>query len=142
MRSWDSAHSLTETARSFEKCARERLNAALVESNNELWPLSDPLNLNRGEHRWMSSDREESYSDWLAWILQLISDAAVILPLFALRGEGTAAALGKAEKVCREVPGEHGRTDVEVWFGERGLLLVEVKVQVPDADHLRSQLQR
>jgi len=136
--SWDSASRLVQSAKELEGYARQHLEEALADSDAELSPLSDPLGLSLGEHRWLSADREESYSDWLAWILQEIGDAEDILPLFSL-SHGSAGSLGLAERVSREVPGDHGRTDVEVWFGERGLLLIEVKVQ-PPGDNLRSQL--
>jgi hypothetical protein len=139
--SWDSARLLVRSAESLEDYARQHLEDALAHSDAELWPLSDPLALNLGAHRWLSADREESYSDWLAWILQGMSHAAEILPLFALGDDGTVDVLGQAEKVRREAPNECGRTDVEVWFGKRGLLLIEVKVLLPSSD-LSSQLER
>ena len=137
--SWDSASRLVQSAKALEEYARQHLKEALRESDAELSPLSDPLRLGLGEHRWLSAEREESYSDWLAWILQEIADAEEILPLFSL-SHGSAGGLGLAERVSREVPGDHGRTDVEVGFGERGLLLIEVKVQPPG--DVRSQLKR
>lgn len=138
--SWDSASLLVRSAKSLDDYARQHLEDALAHSNAELWPLSDPLTLNLGAHRWLSADREESYSDWLAWILQGMSGRE-ILPLFELGVGSTSDALGPAERVRREAASEYGRTDVEVWFGERGLLLIEVKVQ-PTGRDLRSQLER
>jgi hypothetical protein len=138
--SWDAALLLDRSMKALEEYARRHLKEALVDSNLELSPLSDPLELNLGKHRWLSEDREESYSDWLAWILQGMSTAEILL-LFHLGHEATVDALGQAEKVLREASGEHGRTDVEVWFGERGLLLIEVKVQ-PTGSELPAQLKR
>src|ERR1039457_7173919 len=80
--SWDSALLLIGSAKSLDEYARQHLEDALARSGAELSPLSDPLALNLGAHRWLSADREESYSDWLAWILQGMSAAAKILPLF------------------------------------------------------------
>jgi hypothetical protein len=114
---------------------------ALAVSDAELSPLGEPLKLHLGAHRWLSVDREESYSDWLAWILQGMSGAAEILPLFALDDEVTTELLGPVESIHREEWSEHGRTDIEVRFGERGLLLIEVKVQ-NTGDELLEQLKR
>jgi len=139
--SWDSAHLLVRSAESLDHYARQHLEDALTQSNAELSPLRDPLALNLGGHRWLFADREESYSDWLAWILQGMAGAIEILPLFALGDDNSGEALGRAEKVNREVSSEYGRTDVEVWFGERGLLLIEVKVHATSSD-LPSQLER
>ncbi len=134
--SWDSAQFLVASAESLDLYARSHLADALGHSDAELWPLRDPLRLNLGEHRWLSADREESYSDWLAWILQGMC-AMEILSLFALGDD----AMCDAPKVHREVSSEYGRTDVEVWFGQQSLLLIEVKVQ-PTGRDLSFQLKR
>jgi hypothetical protein len=79
----------------------------------------------------------------LAWILQGSSGAAEILPLLGIGDQTVMEKLTTLKhNVKREVPGEHGRTDIEVWFGAEGaLLLIEVKTQPPGHD-LRSQLRR
>jgi hypothetical protein len=124
----------------LEDYARQHLEDALADSNKTLSPLSDPLELNLGEHRWLSVDREESYSDWLAWILQGMSGADEILPLFALGDDFARRELGKGS-IRRELPSEWGRTDVVVRFGDRGLLIIEVKV-APTGKDLPDQLKR
>ena len=127
--SWDSAHLLVRNAKILDHYARKHLQDALAHSDAELSPLADPLKLNLGAHRWLSGDREESYSDWLAWILQGMSGSAEILPLFARGDEAAGELPGPAGPVRREVRTQHGRTDIEVPIGKQGLLLIEVKVQ-------------
>lgn len=139
--SWDAANLLRESAKTFDNYARQLLEGTHADSDAALQPFRDPLGLNLGKHRWLSADREESYSDWLAWILQGMSGADEILPLFALdddfarhmRGEGS---------VRRELPSEWGRTDVVVRFGDRGLFLIEVKVAPTQKEELLDQLRR
>jgi len=139
--SWDSARLLVRSAKVLDDYALAHLQEALAGSNAELAPLGEPLTLNLGKHRWLSADREESYSDWLAWILQGMSGSTEILPLFAL-GDGAAGELlGPAGTVRREVSSQHGRTDIEVPIGNRGLLLIEVKVQNTGSE-LQSQMER
>ena len=138
--SWDSADLLVQSAKILDQYAQQDLKDALARSDAELSPLADPLKLNLGEHRWLSADREESYSDWLAWILQGISDSAEILGLFALGDEASGELLGPVGKIRREVWSEDGRTDIEVPI-KRGLLLIEVKVKTTSGE-LSSQLQR
>ena len=140
-RSWDSVRLLVGSAKVLDNYALEHLEKALADSNAELAPLGEPLKLNLGKHRWLSADREESYSDWLAWILQGMSGAAEILPLFALSDEVTGELLGPAGTVRREVRSQHGRTDIEVPIGKQGLLLIEVKVRNTGSE-LSSQLDR
>jgi hypothetical protein len=139
--SWDSAHLLVRGAKILDQYAQRQLQNAIAGSDAELSPLAEPLKLNLGEHRWLSADREESYSDWLAWILQGMSGGAEILPLFALADQAKGELLGQIGKVRREVCSEHGRTDIEVPIGKRGLLLIEVKVQNTGGE-LSSQLKR
>jgi hypothetical protein len=125
----------------LDTCARGHLQTALAASNEELAPLADPLTLNLGEHRWLSADREESYSDWLAWILQGMSNSGEIRQLFILPDEAKDEPVVSIGRIRREVCSEEGRTDIEVPLGERGLMLVEVKVQNPGAK-LSAQLER
>jgi hypothetical protein len=139
--SWKPALQLIESAGRLDTYAQERLAEVLARSNEELSPLRDPLGLNVGEHRWLSADREESYSDWLAWILQGLKTAETILPLFGFHDEGQISTMGTLGSVEREQEIEDGRTDIEAWFGVRGLLLIEVKTQAPGTD-LTSQLKR
>jgi len=138
--SWDSAQLLLKRADGLDRYAREHLEDACACSATELSPLGEPLELNLGDHRWLSSDREESYSDWLAWIFQGMA-AVEILPLFGFVDKAMIDALGQVESIRREEWSEHGRTDIEVRFGKRGLLLVEVKIQNPGSE-LHSQLRR
>lgn len=139
--SWHSAYVFIQSAKGLDEYAQQDLQGALATSDAELSPLRDPLALNLGAHRWLSGDREESYSDWLAWILQGMLRAGDILLLFGFDVEGTSDVLGQVENVYRERSSEHGRTDIEVRFGNRGLLLIEVKVQDPGSE-LPSQLER
>src|SRR5579883_3391651 len=81
--SWDSAKLLVERAERLDQLARRRLTAVFELSEKELAPLGEPLKLNLGTHRWLSADREESYSDWLAWILQGMSGSEIVT-LFSL----------------------------------------------------------
>lgn len=132
-----------ETLRAWEQLTQRlqaNLENAIAASNAELSPLSDPLKLNLGEHRWLSDDREESYSDWLAWILQGMSGADEILPLFGLGDDCARREPGKGS-IRRELPSEWGRTDVVVRFGDRGLFIIEVKVG-PTGKDLFDQLKR
>jgi hypothetical protein len=140
--SWDSARLLIGAAGSLDVYAQGHLKEALRCSDVELSPLRDPLGLPLGSHRWLSADREESYSDWLAWILQGISHAAEILPLFGRGDETAAEAFGQADHVEREGVSEYGRTDIEVRFGKQGLLLIETKVGLLSSDLLKTQLKR
>lgn len=85
--SWAAAERLIRSAESLDRYALDHLQEALGRSDEQLTPLRDPLRLNWGEHRWLSSDREESYSDWLAWVLQGFAGAAEVLPLLGINDQ-------------------------------------------------------
>ncbi len=138
--SWESALLLLQLAQNLDQCARSWLKDALAQSEKVLSPLGEPLTLNLGTHRWLSADREESYSDWLAWILQGMSGSD-ILTLFSLGDKCSVELTGVKIRVDREVGREHARTDIEVYFGSLCFLLIEVKVKDVGAE-ISDQLQR
>lgn len=126
--SWDSAMFLVASAERLDRSARRHLTNVLAQSEKRLSPLGEPLKLNLGSHRWLSADREESYSDWLAWILQGMSQSE-ILKLFSLSEKCAGEFSGPAKYVRREVWREQNRTDIEVSLGGHGFMLIEVKVK-------------
>ncbi len=130
--SWDPANRLIESAGKLDEYANMQFNEALEGSDSHLAPLSDPLRLNLGEHRWLSKDREESYSDWLVWILQGMS-ATEILLLFGVVVSGDP---GKLESIRREI-NQPGRTDLVVRFGDEGLMLIEVRTKPAGGQEIR-----
>ncbi len=138
--SWESALLLVQSARDLDQCSRSWLKDALAQSEKELSPLGEPLRLNLGAHRWLSADREESYSDWLAWIFQGMPGSE-ILAQFSLSDKCPAELTEAPEYVRREVGRGEARTDIEVSFGGRGFLLIEVKVKDVGAE-ISCQLQR
>jgi hypothetical protein len=88
------------------RLANERYSAlqTLVEDwNKRFAPIRDPLMLDFGLNRWLSSEREEAYSDWIAWILQEVG-----------RKHAEWLLLG-VESSPRE---DHCKTDREVWVPE------------------------
>jgi hypothetical protein len=137
--SWEAARQLVDSAQAADTDARTHLSEALRRSSERLAPLRDPLDLNMGDHRWLGADREESYSDWLAWILQGMKSAPEILLLFGIQGRTVPGTLAKS--VRREEINDEGRTDVVVRFGDEHLLVIEVKTR-PAGPGLTDQLQR
>ncbi len=109
--------------------AAQRLGDLIEQSGRLLFPgVGDPLsaNLEIGSHRWLQADREETYSDWLAWVLQRQEDPARVLPLFGVDGRRDVA---KPWRVEREVVTPWGRLDLLLRHSQMGVLCVEVKTQ-------------
>lgn len=101
-----------------------------------LAPLEDPLQVDLGVHRWLEAQREENYSDWLAWVLRQIPAAERLfrflgLPLLQsleLSGAGT-------PHIAREAPFEAGRLDIVIRYPDRALIVVEVKCEDGQTDY-------
>lgn len=109
--------------------AGQRLGGLLAEAERTLFSgVGDPLStkLDLGSHRWLAGDREESYSDWLAWILERQDDPSRMLPLFGI--EAPSDAQGKWT-VQREVVTPSGRLDLVIRDPLLGVLCVEVKTE-------------
>lgn len=133
----DPLHRMMAAAERDAIAAGQRLGGLLAEAERTLFPgVGDPLStkLDLGSHRWLAGDREESYSDWLAWILEHQDGPSRILPLFGV--ETPSDAQGKWT-VQREVVTPYGRLDLVIRDPLLGVLCVEVKTEsVPGEDQL------
>src|ERR1019366_3449827 len=67
---WAPVRALVNFHGGFENIQIARLGALISEANKYLTPFEYPLTCDLGLHRWLRSEREESYSDWLAWVFR------------------------------------------------------------------------
>lgn len=139
---WNSATVLIDAALATERSARERLRNVLDDSDRLFSPLCDPLKIDFGTHRWLSSSREEAYSDWLAWTLEQTSNPRQILSLFGIQHDFLPDEPIEKPAVEREVSifDPIGRLDLIVRFGNHSQLLVEIKTKAFDAEAVQKQL--
>ena len=114
-----------------------RLSSVLDRCQRALNPLSEPFVDDYGTHRWLRGDREEAYSDWLAWILERLGTGNRILAV--LGAPRTEASWGNLEaRVVREyiVEAGHvdqaGRVDIQLTFEDQAVIWIEVKVTSAD----------
>lgn len=118
----------------------ERLQDVLNESGQFLHPFKDPLLIDFGAHRWLSSAREESYSDWLAWILTQLQSPKLVFSVLLEKYDANLQQRCKQRlTVHRELglvdeDGFRRRTDLELMYGREKAILVEVKKG--DASHI------
>jgi hypothetical protein len=111
-------------------------------SSRSFDPLADPLEIDFGAHRWLSSEREEAYSAWLGWILELIEDPVQVLKLLGVRDRELVDVCSPEKPlVDREVRIPDGRLDLVVEFGKRLLVIIEVKTKSFDPVAVRDQLE-
>lgn len=127
---------ITGTFQALVKSETVHLADLLESSDRQLAPLSDPLRLGFHGHRWLDlqHEREESYSDWLAWLLERMDSPEQVLQVFGLENTELGKLVGDKEvTVSREesistLDGRK-RTDIVIRFGNEGVLLVEVKIR-------------
>jgi hypothetical protein len=117
-----------------------RLDALLAESGKRLELLGDPLVTDFGLHRWLAGDREESYSDWLQWILQQVQAPRDVfgLPRVDLPEEFRDWS-GPAPVIVRELPVPQGHASragrLDLYVRYEGVALFVLEVKKADAEH-------
>ncbi|HLW65609.1 MAG TPA: hypothetical protein VKS79_09845 [Gemmataceae bacterium] len=139
---WDALSRLIEAAKEKLKFEEDRLRYLLNESNRMLAPLLDPLTTDLGTHRWLSEDREESYSDWLAWITGQIQRPESVFALLGLESPPNVDSWpDQAPAVSREVwvregnEGQTGRLDLVMRYPGKVFIVVELKkVKLQEAE--------
>lgn len=114
----------------------------LLERSIDQLKSSDPFLCDLGVHRWLETDREESYSDWLAWVLEQLSEASVVLRVLHVQNpEFIATCTGQPYRVEREEgvkeggPGSSGRIDLIIHFGEPEVAVLGIEVKTIDKNY-------
>jgi hypothetical protein len=123
---WTPASRMIDAAEKDAKESRKVLKGLLESSAGQPFPgFRDPLDLGLdfGTHRCLTGSREESWSNWLAWILERRGDSSHVLSLFGLDPALVARTTCAVE---REFCTRYGRLDMVVRFGD-ATLLVEIK---------------
>jgi hypothetical protein len=139
---WQAVERMIEAARDLLTIDCEILKYLLTQSDQSLHPLEDPLRTDFGVHRWLASQREEVYSDWLAWVLQQVEKPELVFSLFRISPpKDISDWSGLPPVIEREVPvpagheDQSGKLDVVVRYPGRALFMVEVKLtRTADAD--------
>lgn len=136
---WAPVGRMIVAAKQYSCAFEDTLRELLDRSDCVLQPLKDPLHADMGLHRWLAAEREEAYSDWLAWILQQL-DARSVLHLLNVDTEELARECdGLPVVIEREVCIPSGRLDILVRIGEMVLVLIEVKTTSADSAETAKQ---
>jgi hypothetical protein len=140
---WQAADELLRVARAADRSARDGLAKSLAISNRSFDPLADPLAIHFRGHRWLSSEREEAYSDWFGWILEQIDAAGRVLKMLGVRDRNLLRECASEKPIInREIKIPDGRPDLIVEFGKRLLVIVEIKTKSFDGVAVLDQLKR
>jgi hypothetical protein len=142
---WSAVDALIDAAQPRLRADSEALRELLVQSRNQL-KFSDPLLSDLGAHRWLEMDREESYSDWLAWVLERLRDVGLVLHVLGVQNpQFVSTCLGRCYTVEREAAvtegslGCNGRVDIVVHFGDPEVALLGVEVKTCDKQYEKQQ---
>jgi hypothetical protein len=131
---------MVEAASRDARAATQRLSGLFAETE-ALYPgVGDPLSKDVGveSNRWLARDYENSYSDWLAWILDRQDNPARVLALF---GVSVPSDPDGKWTVNREFVTPYGRLDLLIRNPQLGALCVEVKTESdPGPDQLERYL--
>ncbi len=142
MHNWEPLFRMIEVARERLKGEAKRLRALLQESRERLRPLEDPFDVDLGLHRWLAEEREEAYSDWLQWVIAEVKKPRLVFQIFGIPPPSDISTWERVDpEIEREylVPfghaGREGRLDLLIRYGDRALIVIEVKkVGAEEAD--------
>jgi len=138
---WSAVDLLIKAAMPRLKKDSSELRGLLKRSSGQL--LSDPLLIDLGVHRWL--DKETSYSDWLAWVIEQLGDPISVLTVFGLQDTPFASTctgkvlVQREEELGQGSPGRKGRIDLLICFGEPVSSVLGVEVKIDDEQHEKQQ---
>jgi hypothetical protein len=133
---WKAVDALTESTKTWHRLQSEHVRSVVARSNQWLAPFGDPLSVDFGAHRWLADDREEAYSDWLAWIVRELREPDLVLGLFAIHNHD-AVSKARNASFCtpdREVWILNGTRRLDLVIRYKGAVLIVVEVKVTSAD--------
>jgi hypothetical protein len=124
---WAGALRIVNAAEPWFKVCREELKGLLIQSDTRLAPLGEPLLLDFGVHRWLRREREESYSDWLAWIIDQLPSADHVFQLLGITCP--AEYQNCSASTCREklILDNKRKLDLVVALDKKPRIVVEIK---------------
>jgi hypothetical protein len=154
---WGRASALARTLRPDWSAVDTLVNAAgpqllenakllrnLLERTAAQLKLGDPFLCDLGAPRWLQE--ENSYSDWLAWVLEKLGDARLILGILGVESAEFASVCASEEiyvereaPVQEGLPGNDGQIDLLISFGEPPRAIVGVEVKTYDQQYWKQE---
>lgn len=134
---WEAMQAFIGAAKPRLAAKESQMRELLGRSGARLAPLRDPLLTDFGLHRWLKGEREEAYSDWLAWTLQQIGSVADILNVLDVPNANDPASyldltVTREVWVLPEGRPPARRLDLLVKCDGTVLAVIEVKVVCPE----------
>jgi hypothetical protein len=143
---WSPVAEMIRAAEAEALKLESHLRGLVDESDAKLRAISlrDPLLADAGLNRWLKKEREEAYSDWLAWILDQIQEppgcAADVLGVLGIaEAKIIAACQSNAFSIERERCIPDGRLDLLLTLDESVMIIVEIKKYSAEASDTAKQ---
>ena len=131
MEEWKHIQEFLREGKKILASERKRMRGLLKSSCAKFRPLHDPLQAELGTHRWLAHEREESYSDWMKWILEQISDPRRIGKVMGVKEKSLSRFSGEIridrEVGIKDMEGNRRRTDLDISYGGTDAFRVEIK---------------
>jgi hypothetical protein len=126
--SWGAADDLVETHRRYERAIGEVVEARLADWDQDLAAFGgDPIRRDWTNFRPLRLSREEDWSDWFAFLIEMSSTGVSASHLFG-GAESASSAYARPAKVEREVIAEPYRADLVVQWIDGGVAHIEIKI--------------
>lgn len=132
---WGRVKPFIKSCQNFLKDLKEKTEILLKESNDRLSPFQDPFYIDFSSHRYFAGNREEGYSDWLAWIIEQLKDHRLVFRLLDIDDEsmlkeceGIKPDIEREKWVEKGHEGKEGRLDITIRYQSKLLIHVEVKI--------------
>ena len=127
---WSAVERLIESARPYQQEYAATLKT-LLEGWSKRFGMQDPLLNDLGAHRWIN--KETSYSDWLAWVLERLEPLAVF-EILSVRPPFDPEGLGSFH-VRRESQLDDRYIDLLICFDNRPNYAIAVEVKTYDEQY-------
>jgi len=140
---WLPAQRMMVAMRDWGEVQKQKYREILDKSEARLAQFGEPLRVDFGAHRWLKGNREESYSDWMAWIVGELRQPDLVFRLFGIK-EDAATVKARCEDFLppdREVwiLENTRRLDLVIRYKGAALIVVEVKVTGADSAETAKQ---
>jgi hypothetical protein len=133
---WQPAQCMIDAMREWGEVQKGNYLKLLEQSERRFGSFGEPLRVDFGVHRWLWKQREESYSDWFAWIVGELRQPDLVFRLFGIKEDPTAPKVRGEDflRPEREVCILEGTRRLDFVIRYTGAVLIVVEVKVTGAD--------
>jgi len=131
---WSAVKRLIDAAEPYLRGEAATLKG-LLERWSDKFGMQDPLLNDLGAHRWI--DKETSYSDWLAWVLERLEPSAVF-DILSVNPPFNHVDIGRCH-VRRESQLDERYIDLLIFFDKKPDYVIGVEVKTDDEQYVKQK---